>query len=144
MKICKRNTIKTRLKQKVYRSVNKSARATLTLLDAASGTINMMFYKVRCIILSFITIFYCVKGDTLIKINQKRHSVTDNYQLCLESFDIHSDKIIKTQDSIAMGAAYLTSLNADSRSDCLRYCCETDRCDVFIFEEKVLIVSLNC
>ncbi|EFN88248.1 hypothetical protein EAI_08774 [Harpegnathos saltator] len=35
-----------------------------------------------------------------------------------------------------MGAKHLNVMDVDSQLDCLRYCCETERCDVFIFEEK--------
>lgn len=57
--------------------------------------------------------------------------------VCLDSFDIHQDKIIRTQDSRAMGAKYLNERDVSSRDDCLRLCCETQDCDVFVFEEKV-------
>ncbi|XP_012281163.1 low-density lipoprotein receptor-related protein 11 [Orussus abietinus] len=57
-------------------------------------------------------------------------------QLCIENFDIHKDKIIKTEDSRELGAKYLNEQDVKSRDDCLRFCCETDHCDVFIFEEK--------
>lgn len=60
-----------------------------------------------------------------------------NLQMCIENFDIHKDKIIRTQDSRAMGAKYLNEIDLDSRVECLRLCCETDNCDVFVYEEKV-------
>ncbi|XP_012523059.2 uncharacterized protein LOC105828999 [Monomorium pharaonis] len=75
-------------------------------------------------------------GDSAIRPGEKRHGGANDYQMCLESFDIHKDKIIRTQDSRDMGAKYLNVLDVDSRLDCLKYCCETERCDVFIFEEK--------
>ncbi|XP_014251389.1 uncharacterized protein LOC106667758 [Cimex lectularius] len=69
-----------------------------------------------------------------------RHTSTrrnaNEFQTCLESFDIHQDKIIRTQDSRSMGAKYLNERDVASREDCLRLCCETDSCDVFVFEEK--------
>lgn len=52
-------------------------------------------------------------------------------------FDVHTDTIIQTEDSRKMGASFLTHLEAANRDECLRVCCETDRCDVFVFEEKV-------
>ncbi|XP_054264350.1 low-density lipoprotein receptor-related protein 11 isoform X2 [Macrosteles quadrilineatus] len=55
---------------------------------------------------------------------------------CLDSFDIHQDKIIRTQDSRAMGAKYINERDVPTREDCLRLCCETQDCDVFVFEEK--------
>lgn len=91
----------------------------------------------RIVLLILVTIFHCsCSGDETIRANEKRHGGTNNYQMCLDSFDIHRDKIIKTQDSRDMGAKYLSVMDVDSRLDCLKYCCETERCDVFIFEEK--------
>ncbi|XP_049788833.1 uncharacterized protein LOC126194676 isoform X1 [Schistocerca nitens] len=58
-------------------------------------------------------------------------------QNCIENFDIHSDKIIRTQDSLDMGAKYINEVEVASREECLRLCCETNSCDVFVFEEKV-------
>ncbi|XP_063921371.1 uncharacterized protein LOC135136156 isoform X2 [Zophobas morio] len=57
-------------------------------------------------------------------------------QTCIANFDIHRDKIIRTQDSQKMGAKYLTEFDLGTREECLRLCCETDNCDVFVFEEK--------
>ncbi|KYM97316.1 hypothetical protein ALC62_12049 [Cyphomyrmex costatus] len=82
------------------------------------------------------TILHRAFGDSVIRTSEKRHGGTSDYQMCLESFDIHKDKIIRTQDSRDMGAKYLNVLDVDSRLDCLKYCCETEHCDVFIFEEK--------
>lgn len=58
-------------------------------------------------------------------------------QTCIDNFDIHRDKIIRTQDSQNMGAKYLNEIELGSREECLRLCCETENCDVFVFEEKV-------
>ncbi|KAH0948999.1 hypothetical protein HN011_007711 [Eciton burchellii] len=96
-----------------------------------------MFRGARHVFFIFIALLCCAHGDTVITTNEKRHGgVASDYQMCLDSFDIHRDKIIKTQDSRDMGAKYLSVLDMDSRLDCLKYCCETERCDVFIFEEK--------
>uniref|UniRef100_A0ABD2X1I2 MANSC domain-containing protein n=1 Tax=Trichogramma kaykai TaxID=54128 RepID=A0ABD2X1I2_9HYME len=57
-------------------------------------------------------------------------------QACVEAFVVHRDKIIRTQDSRDMGAKYLTEFDVQSRFECMRWCCETEHCDVFIFEEK--------
>lgn len=58
-------------------------------------------------------------------------------QTCVDNFDIHRDKIIRTEDSREMGAKYLNEMDLGSRDECLRLCCETESCDVFVFEEKV-------
>ncbi|XP_011638229.1 uncharacterized protein LOC105427930 [Pogonomyrmex barbatus] len=90
----------------------------------------------RVIPLVIVAVLQHACSDSAIRTNEKRHGSTNDYQMCLESFDIHKDKIIRTQDSRDMGAKYLNVLDVDSRLDCLKYCCETERCDVFIFEEK--------
>lgn len=56
---------------------------------------------------------------------------------CSARFDVQRDKIIRTEESREMGARYLAELDVGSRAECLRLCCETDACDVFVFEEKV-------
>lgn len=53
-----------------------------------------------------------------------------------DRFDVHRDTIIQTDDSRAMGATFLYHVQAANRDECLRVCCDTDRCDVFVFEEK--------
>lgn len=63
-------------------------------------------------------------------------------QTCIDNFNVHRDKIIRTQDSQNMGAKYLNEIDLGSREECLRLCCETDNCDVFVFEEKVRIFGL--
>jgi hypothetical protein len=40
-----------------------------------------------------------------------------------------------------MGAKYLNEIDLSSREECLRLCCETSTCDVFVFEEKVSRVA---
>ncbi|KAG7199573.1 hypothetical protein KM043_014180 [Ampulex compressa] len=76
------------------------------------------------------------RSETISKTNEKRVSIESNYQTCLDSFDVHKDKIIRTQASRDMGAKYLNEIDVDSRQECLKYCCDTDRCDVFVFEER--------
>lgn len=66
---------------------------------------------------------------------EKRSDI--NLQICLENFNVKLDEIIRTQDSQQMGAKYLNEVDLGSREECLRLCCETEECDVFVFEEKV-------
>lgn len=54
-----------------------------------------------------------------------------------ERFDIHSSTIIRTEESKAMGAKFLNDEEVSSAEACLKLCCETTDCDVFIYEEKV-------
>lgn len=56
---------------------------------------------------------------------------------CASRFDVQREKIIRTEESREMGARYLSELDVGGRHECLRLCCETDSCDVFIYEEKV-------
>ncbi|KAK6640261.1 hypothetical protein RUM44_011947 [Polyplax serrata] len=58
-------------------------------------------------------------------------------ETCMESFDVHVDKIIRTQDSRAMGAKYLNEAEVAGRDECMKLCCETPLCDVFVFEQKI-------
>lgn len=55
---------------------------------------------------------------------------------CPTRFDVQRDKIIRTEESQEMGAHYISELDVGARDECLRLCCETDRCDVFVYEEK--------
>ncbi|XP_059049600.1 basic salivary proline-rich protein 1 [Achroia grisella] len=55
---------------------------------------------------------------------------------CATRFDVQRDKIIRTEESRDMGARYLSELDVGARQECLRLCCETDTCDVFVYEEK--------
>uniref|UniRef100_A0A0A9VV93 Low-density lipoprotein receptor-related protein 11 n=1 Tax=Lygus hesperus TaxID=30085 RepID=A0A0A9VV93_LYGHE len=58
-----------------------------------------------------------------------------DFPSCRDSFDIQNDKIIRTQDSKAMGARYLNERDVASREECMQLCCSSDNCDVFVFEE---------
>lgn len=82
-----------------------------------------------------------VVGDLVLRNGNPDHRISKRKDLdpqtCLDNFDIHRDKIIRTEDSRQMGAKYLNEVDLPSRDDCLRMCCETDTCDVFVFEEKV-------
>lgn len=68
------------------------------------------------------------------EIRVKRNDI--DLPTCIDKFNIHRDKIIRTQDSQNMGAKYLTEFDLGSREECLHLCCETENCDVFVFEEK--------
>lgn len=63
----------------------------------------------------------------------------DELETCLGSFDVHRDKIIRTQDSTEMGAKYLIERDFYTRNECSRFCCETKGCNVFVYEEKVCL-----
>lgn len=56
---------------------------------------------------------------------------------CANRFEVHDDKIIRTEDSKKLGAKFIDSVEQHDRSGCLELCCRTSRCDVFVFDEKV-------
>jgi len=49
---------------------------------------------------------------------------------------VHKNTIIRTGESQAIGGKYLQGLELDTLEECERLCCETDACDVYIFERK--------
>ncbi|XP_032592411.1 low-density lipoprotein receptor-related protein 11 isoform X2 [Drosophila grimshawi] len=55
---------------------------------------------------------------------------------CIGHFDVHKNTIIRTGESQAIGGKYLQGLELDTLEECERLCCETDACDVYIFERK--------
>lgn len=59
---------------------------------------------------------------------------------CADRFEVHRDKIIRTEDSKKLGAKFIDSVGQRNRFECLELCCRTARCDVFVFEEKVIIL----
>ncbi|XP_028132696.1 uncharacterized protein LOC114328120 isoform X2 [Diabrotica virgifera virgifera] len=78
------------------------------------------------------TFLLFVASDNIVRV--KRNDI--DLPMCIEKFNVHRDKIIRTQDSQNMGAKYLNELDLGSREECLHLCCETENCDVFVFEEK--------
>lgn len=70
------------------------------------------------------------------KFDRKRY-----FFLILDRFDIHVNKIIRTDESINMGAKFIADVELMSHDQCLRLCCETEGCNVFVYEEKVRNIS---
>ncbi|XP_051858298.1 protein bunched, class 2/F/G isoform [Drosophila albomicans] len=66
------------------------------------------------------------------------HHLTKRMDLesCIGHFDVHKNTIIRTGESQAIGGKYLQGLELDTLEECERLCCETDACDVYIFERK--------
>lgn len=92
---------------------------------------------IKLIILCINCILIVNSSENLLNKRVKKIPHEIEIQNCIENFDVHKDKIIRTQDSRDMGAKYLNEIDLGSREECLRLCCETDNCDVFVFEEKV-------
>ncbi|XP_058793242.1 uncharacterized protein LOC131665389 [Phymastichus coffea] len=59
-------------------------------------------------------------------------------QSCVDGFVVHRDKIIRTTDSLRLGAEYLSNYEVGSKLECAKWCCDTERCDVFVYEERSL------
>ena len=102
----------------------------------------MIMYSMCCLIL----LSYQLSSFTTVSAKNTRQELrppvkrgNNAFQACLNNFEIHTDKIIRTQDSRNMGAKYINEIDVSSREDCLRLCCETEYCDVFVFEEKVIV-----
>lgn len=93
-----------------------------------------MLYRIFYVIINILTLFQFLSGETIITKNEKLPDV--ELETCVDSFVIHRDKIIRTLDSQEMGAKYLTEIDVNSENECIKFCCVTDQCDVFIFEEK--------
>lgn len=50
--------------------------------------------------------------------------------------------IIRTEESRKLGAKFLVTVDVGSQVECLHLCCETENCDVFVFEEKVRFIII--
>ena len=94
-----------------------------------------MLFRVLYVIISFLTILQFINSDGITKKSEQRPGI--DLQTCLDDFVIHKNKIIRTQDSNDLGAKYLKEADVNSENDCIKFCCMTNQCDVFIFEEKV-------
>ncbi|XP_050538081.1 uncharacterized protein LOC126903714 [Daktulosphaira vitifoliae] len=55
---------------------------------------------------------------------------------CADRFDVHNDKIIRTKDSLKLGAKFIDAIEQHNQLECLELCCRTVKCDVFVFEQK--------
>lgn len=76
---------------------------------------------------------YCWKLD--VRYHQHTYSINS------EHFDTRSSTIIRTEESRAMGAKFINDDDVSSAAACMKLCCDTSECDVFVFEEKVNIIS---
>lgn len=76
-------------------------------------------------------------------VHLKAPSKSATFESLSDRFDVHADTIIQTDESRAMGATFLYHVETLNRNECLEVCCQTDRCDVSIFEEKVIKASFK-
>lgn len=59
--------------------------------------------------------------------------------MCASNFEIHPNKIIRTDESLKLGAKYLLSKDVSSKDECVKLCCEIHGCNVFVIDGKVLV-----
>lgn len=78
----------------------------------------------------------CIIWGVLLIVNLLTTGISAS-SVCTGAFDVHTDKIIRTGESTAMGAQFVDATELSSREQCLELCCGTTRCDVFVYEEKV-------
>ncbi|XP_043487622.1 uncharacterized protein LOC122514707 [Polistes fuscatus] len=95
-----------------------------------------MYYRDLYVVFNIIAIFHNINGEISLPKNEEHINRANNDDTCFKSFDVHTNKIIKTEDSRDLGAKYLNEMDVESREECFKFCCNTDKCDVFIFEEK--------
>lgn len=63
--------------------------------------------------------------------------------MCLPNYEISEGSIIRTKDSVDLGARFLneSDLGMNGREECLTLCCRTPYCNVAVFQEKVRIYA---
>lgn len=57
------------------------------------------------------------------------------------NFDVKHDIIIRSEESVRMGAKFLATSELNSQNECAQFCCRTENCDVYVFQEKVRLTS---
>ena len=70
---------------------------------------------------------------------RSKRAISDHYEdmHCLDSFETSPRTIIKADESKANGALFLNETEFDSYEYCLQFCCQTDFCNVAIFDSTV-------
>ena len=71
---------------------------------------------------------------------RKKRSIASNYgdSHCLKNFETKDNAIIKTKESQANGAQYLNESKVATFEFCLRLCCETNLCNVAVYDVEVI------
>ncbi|KAF7989940.1 hypothetical protein HCN44_008614 [Aphidius gifuensis] len=95
-----------------------------------------MLQRVLYISVEFMIILSFVKSERLSENSDFPQMQTDDLRKCMGSFNVHKDKIIRTQDSLALGGEYIADAEISGRQKCVALCCETESCDVFVYEEN--------
>ena len=60
---------------------------------------------------------------------------------CLQKFEVSPSTIIRTAESQKNGAVFINVTTLDSFELCLSTCCDTQLCNVAVFDEQVGIVA---
>ncbi|CRL02853.1 CLUMA_CG015859, isoform A [Clunio marinus] len=90
------------------------------------------------LLLQFALLLLLLNNYETVAYHDDMHNVAKrlDVDICTERFDIHSSTIIRTEESKLMGAKFLNDEDVATADTCLKMCCETSECDVFIYEEK--------
>ena len=85
----------------------------------------------KCLILIFF--LPCLKAAS-----KKPGSAGASDENCYSYFEVSSSTIIRTADSRSLGAHYINETDLVTKEDCMTLCCNTPKCNVAVFEEKVI------
>ncbi len=68
-----------------------------------------------------------------------RVRLADNFggSYCLDAFDVSLKSIIRTNDSLDLGADFLGEEDVKTFETCLKLCCQTRLCDVAVWDENL-------
>ncbi|XKL65258.1 hypothetical protein PGB90_008678 [Kerria lacca] len=87
-----------------------------------------------CLIITVQNVFGVYINDTR---NLFKRQQLEEYRVCTSNFVIYQERIIRTEESKKSGAKYLSGKDVTSKEECIKFCCKTPNCDVFVLEEKV-------
>lgn len=79
------------------------------------------------------------KTVALFFIITRKTSGLDSESECLANFEISPNTIIKYSESEKKGAIFLTENEIPSYEGCLRFCCESDYCNLAVWDKKVMM-----
>ena len=77
------------------------------------------------------------KTLALVLFISKKISCLDSESECLANFEISPNTIIKYSESEKKGAYFLNEKEIPSYEGCLRFCCESDYCNLAVWDKKV-------
>lgn len=64
---------------------------------------------------------------------------------CFEVFEMQENTIIRTNDSLKMGAKFLDEIEVVTYNYCMKFCCQTSMCNTAVWDMEVRVsVSRAC